>query len=357
LLKEEIGMRVGVIGASGYVGGELLRLLVVHPDVELSMLTSRQNAGEYVQRIHPSLKGFINLTFSPMDLDKLVNKCDLVFVSVPHGNALNIVKDLYSTGIKIIDLSADFRLKNANDYVKWYGWEHPFPDLLSKSVYGIPEIHRNKIKDAQLVSCPGCMAVTSILALKPLMENKLIDTSHIIVDSKIGSSGAGASDSTGTHHAMRYGVIRPYKPSKHRHTGEIEQELSILSGDKIKVSMSPHAVNLVRGILTTNHVFLKSPTSEIELWKVYRNSYKEEPFIRLIRDKKGLYKFPDPKFVVGSNFCDVGFDTDENTNRIVALSASDNLMKGAAGSAIQNMNLMCGFDETDGLKYTPLTPV
>ena len=350
-------IKVGVIGASGYVGGELLRLLAVHPDVELSILTSRQNAGEYVHRIHPSLKGFIDLTFSPMEMDKIVNQCDMVFVSVPHGNALNIVKDLYSTGVKIIDLSADFRLKNADDYVKWYGWEHPFPELLSKSVYGIPEIHRNKIKDAKLVSCPGCMAVTSILALKPLMENKFIDTSHIIVDSKIGSSGAGANDSAGTHHAMRYGVIRPYKPSKHRHTGEIEQELSIISGEKIKVSMSPHAVNLVRGILTTNHVFLNSPKSEIELWKAYRNSYKEEPFIRLIRDKKGLYKFPDPKFVVGSNFCDVGFDMDENTNRIVALSASDNLMKGAAGSAIQNMNLMCGFNETSGLRYTPLTPV
>lgn len=201
------------------------------------------------------------------------------------------------------------------------------------------------------------MAVTSILALKPLMENKLIDTNHIIVDSKIGSSGAGSTDSSGTHHAMRYGVIRPYKPSKHRHTGEIEQELSVLTDEKIKVSMSPHAVNLVRGILTTNHVFLKAPVSEIELWKAYRNSYKEEPFIRLIRDKKGFYKFPDPKFVVGSNFCDVGFDMDENTNRIVALSASDNLMKGAAGSAVQNMNLMCGFSETDGLRYTPLTPV
>ena len=350
-------MKVGVIGASGYVGGELLRLLVVHPDVELSILTSRQNAGEYVHRIHPSLKGFINLTFSPMELDKLVDQCDLIFVSVPHGNALNIVKDLYKTGIKIIDLSADFRLKNEDDYVKWYGWKHPFPDLLAKSVYGIPEIHRKKIKDAQLVSCPGCMAVTSILALKPLVENKLIDTNHIIVDSKIGSSGAGSTDSTGTHHAMRYGVIRPYKPSKHRHTGEIEQELSLMSGNKIKVSMSPHAVNLVRGILTTNHVFLNSPISEIELWKAYRSSYKEEPFIRLIRDKKGLYKFPDPKFVVGSNFCDVGFDMDENTSRIVALSASDNLMKGAAGSAIQNMNIMCGYDETDGLRYTPLTPV
>src|SRR5574339_1210533 len=350
-------MKVGVIGASGYVGGELIRLLVSHPKVELNMVTSRQQAGEYVHRVHPSLKGFIDLTFSPMELDKIVNQCDLVFVSVPHGNALNIVKDLYNTDIKIIDLSADFRLKNADDYIKWYGWEHPFPDLLSKSVYGLPEMRRNEIKDAQLVSCPGCMAVTSILALKPLMENKLIETSHIIVDSKIGSSGAGATDSSGTHHAMRYGVIRPYKPAKHRHTGEIEQELSLLAKKEIKISMSPHAVNLVRGILTTNHTFLNKPIGELELWKVYREFYSHEPFIRLIKDKKGLYKFPDPKFLIGSNFCDIGFDIDEDNQRVVALSASDNLMKGAAGSAIQNMNVMFGFDEMDGLKYTPLTPV
>jgi N-acetyl-gamma-glutamyl-phosphate/LysW-gamma-L-alpha-aminoadipyl-6-phosphate reductase len=241
--------------------------------------------------------------------------------------------------------------------VKWYGWEHPFPDLLSKSVYGVPEIHREEIKNAQLVSCPGCMAVTSLLALKPLIENDLIDTDHIIVDSKIGSSGAGAKSNAGTHHALRYGVVRPYKPAKHRHTGEIEQELGLLSKVKVHVSMTPHAVNLVRGILTTNHVFLKKPLNELELWKIYRNSYKNEMFIRLIRDKNGFYKFPDPKFVVGSNFCDVGFDIDEDNNRVVALSASDNLMKGAAGSAIQNMNVMFGYDEMSGLKLTPLTPV
>jgi [amino group carrier protein]-6-phospho-L-2-aminoadipate/5-phospho-L-glutamate reductase len=328
-------MKVGVVGASGYVGGELLRLLVTHPKVEISMVTSRQKAGDYVHRVHPSLKGFIDLTFSPMDMDKLANSCDLVFTSVPHGKANKIVKDLYDRGMKIIDLSADFRLKNPKDYVRWYGWEHPFPDMLSKSVYGVPEIHREEIKKAQLVSCPGCMAVTSLLALKPLIENNLIDT----------------------HHAMRYGVVRPYKPAKHRHTGEIEQELSAVAKKQIKVSMSPHAVNIVRGILTTNHTFLKRPVEELELWKMYRNSYKGEPFIRLIRDKKGLYKFPDPKFVVGSNFCDVGFDIDEYNQRIVALSASDNLMKGAAGSAIQNMNVMFGLGETEGLNYTPLTPV
>ena len=350
-------MKVGVVGASGYVGGELLRLLVTHPRVQVNSVTSRQKAGEYVHRVHPSLKGFIDITFSPMDTEKLASNCDVVFTAVPHGKANKIVKDLYDRGVKVIDLSADFRLKNPKDYVKWYGWEHPFPDMLSKSVYGVPEFHREEIKKAQLVSCPGCMAVTSLLALKPMIENNLIDTEHVVVDSKIGSSGAGAKANAGTHHAMRYGVIRPYKPAKHRHTGEIEQELSAIAKMQIKVSMSPHAVNVVRGILTTNHTFLKRKVEELELWKMFRNSYKGEPFVRLIRDKKGLYKFPDPKFVVGSNFCDVGFDIDEENQRIVALSASDNLMKGAAGSAIQNMNVMFGLEETEGLKFTPLTPV
>lgn len=354
---ESIEMKVGVVGASGYVGGELLRLLVVHPKVEISMVTSMQKAGEYVHRIHPSLKGFIDLTFSPLNMEKLTNSCDIVFTSVPHGKSNKIVKDLYGRGMKVIDLSADFRLKNPKDYVKWYGWEHPVPELLSKSVYGVPELHREEIKKAQLVSCPGCMAVTSLLALKPLIEHNLIDTEHIIVDSKIGSSGAGSKANAGTHHAMRYGVIRPYKPAKHRHTGEIEQELGLVAKKVIKVSMSPHAVNLVRGILTTNHTFLIRPMSELEIWKIYRNSYSGEPFLRFIRDKKGLYKFPDPKFLIGSNFCDIGFDIDEYNQRLVSLSASDNLMKGAAGSAIQNMNVLSGFDETEGLKYTPLTPV
>jgi N-acetyl-gamma-glutamyl-phosphate/LysW-gamma-L-alpha-aminoadipyl-6-phosphate reductase len=350
-------MKVGVIGASGYVGGELLRLLVVHPKVEVSMVTSMQKAGEYVHRIHPSLKGFIDLTFSPLNMEKLANSCDIVFTSVPHGKSNKIVKNLYGRGMKVIDLSADFRLKNPKDYVKWYGWEHPVPELLSKSVYGVPELHREEIKKAQLVSCPGCMAVTSLLALKPLIENNLIDTEHIVVDSKIGSSGAGAKANASTHHAMRYGVIRPYKPAKHRHTGEIEQELGLIAKKAIKVSMSPHAVNIVRGILTTNHTFLRKPMSELEIWKIYRNSYIDEPFLRFIHDKKGLYKFPDPKFLIGSNFCDIGFDIDEDNQRLVSLSASDNLMKGAAGSAIQNMNVLYGFNETEGLKYTPLTPV
>jgi N-acetyl-gamma-glutamyl-phosphate/LysW-gamma-L-alpha-aminoadipyl-6-phosphate reductase len=350
-------MKVGIVGASGYVGGEVLRLLVSHPKVEIAMVTSRQYVGEYLHRIQPSLKGFTDLTFSELDYEKMSDKCDLVFTAVPHGTATEIVKALYDRGMKIIDLSADYRLHNPEDYQKWYGWEHPHPDYLAKSVFGVPEIHREQIKNAQLVSCPGCMAVTSMLALYPLIKNDIIDTEHIVVDSKIGSSGAGAGTVSGTHHAMRSGVIRPYKPAKHRHTGEIEQELSEAAGKKIKVSMSPHAVDIVRGILCTNHTFLTREVDEKEIWKMYRDKYKDEHFIRLIRDKKGFYKFPDPKFVVGSNFCDIGFDLDPDNNRLVALSASDNLMKGAAGSAIQNMNVMSGFNETEGIMYSPLTPV
>jgi len=348
-------MKVGVVGASGYVGGETLRLLVNHPDVEIAAVTSRQHVGEYLHRVQPSLRGFTDLTFSELDYDRLSDSCDLVFTAVPHGTATDIVRALYDRGIKVIDLSADYRLHDPAGYTKWYGWEHPHPDYLSKSVFGIPELHREKIRTAQLVSCPGCMAVTSILALAPPIREGLVDTEHIVVDSKIGSSGAGAG--AGTAHAMRAGVIRPYKPAKHRHTGEIEQELSEVAGKKIRVSMSPHAVDIVRGILCTNHVFLNREVSEKDLWKMYRQAYGEENFVRLIRDKKGLYKFPDPKFLVGSNFCDIGFDLDEDNNRLVAISASDNLMKGAAGSAIQNMNIMAGLDEMSGLRYTPLTPV
>ncbi len=225
-------MKVGVVGASGYVGGETLRLLVNHPDVEISTVTSRQHVGEYLHRVQPSLKGFTDLKFSELDYDRLTDQCDVVFTAVPHGTATEIVKALYDRGIKVIDLSADYRLHKQEAYDKWYGWTHPHPDYLPKSVFGVPELHREEIKKAQLVSCPGCMAVTSTLALAPLIKNDLIDTDHIIVDSKIGSSGAGSG--SGTAHAMRAGVIRPYKPAKHRHTGEIEQELSEIAEVKSK---------------------------------------------------------------------------------------------------------------------------
>lgn len=348
-------MRVGVVGASGYVGGETLRLLVNHPKVEITAVTSRQHMGQYLHRIQPSLRGFTDLVFSELDYDRMSDKCDVVVTAVPHGSATEIVKAFSDRDIRVIDLSADYRLRDPAAYEKWYGWKHPHPEYLDKAVFGIPELHRDRIRDAKLVACPGCMAVTSILALAPLVRKNLIDKDHVVVDSKIGSSGAGAGK--GTAHAMRAGVIRPYKPSRHRHTGEIEQELAAVAGSKIRVSMSPHAVDVVRGILCTSHTFLNKEVDTKSLWRLYREAYGKEQFVRLIRDKSGLHKFPDPKFLVGSNFCDIGFDLDADNNRLIALSASDNLMKGAAGSAVQNLNVMCGFDEMEGLRYTPLTPV
>ncbi len=350
-------VRVGIIGGSGYTGGELLRLLLSHPEVEITQVTSREYVGEYVFRVHSNLRGVTNLQFDKPDLSKTINLCDLVFMSTPHGVSSKLTPKLLEAGLKVIDLSADFRLKNPEDYPKWYGWNHPAPDTLKKAVYGVPELYREKIRDAQLVACPGCMAVVTILALAPVIKANLIDKDHIVVDVKIGSSGAGAKPSASTHHAERFGVVRPYKPTGHRHTAEIEQELSLIAGSNVKVSMSAHAVNIVRGILTTVHSFLVEKADTATIWKAFRSLYQGEPFIRLVRDRKGLYRLPDPKVVVGSNFCDLGFEIDNHTNRLVILGAIDNLIKGAAGIAVQNMNIMLRIDEKTGLNQPALHPI
>ena len=350
-------VRVGIIGGSGYTGGELLRLLLLHPEVEITQVTSREYAGEYIFRVHSNLRGITNLQFDKPDLSKTINQCDLVFMSTPHGVSSKLTPKLLEAGLKVIDLSADFRLKNPEDYPKWYGWNHPAPDTLKKAVYGVPELYREKIRDAQLVACPGCMAVVTILALAPVIKANLIDKDHIVVDVKIGSSGAGAKPSASTHHAERFGVVRPYKPTGHRHTAEIEQELSLIAGSNVKVSMSAHAVNIVRGILTTVHSFLVEKADTATIWKAFRSLYQGEPFIRLVRDRKGLYRLPDPKVVVGSNFCDLGFEIDNHTNRLVILGAIDNLIKGAAGIAVQNMNIMLRIDEKTGLNQPALHPI
>ncbi|MFX1518394.1 MAG: N-acetyl-gamma-glutamyl-phosphate reductase, partial [Promethearchaeota archaeon] len=255
--------------------------------------------------------------------------------------------------------SADFRLKNPKKYDEYYK-PHKNPQLLAQSVYGIAELHREEIKKAQLVACPGCLAASAILSLVPIFKEyaDYIDLKRVVVDSKIGSSAAGASASTSTHHPLRSGVVRPYKPTGHRHTAEIEQELQEVSNKTVEVSMTPHAVDIVRGILSTSHIFL----TEVELvensvWKVYRTFYRNEPFIRFIKDKKGLYRHPDPKNVVGTNYCDIGFDMEsKGFTRIVIFSALDNLVKGAAGAAVQNMNLMFGIEETTALTFPGLFP-
>ena len=350
-------MRIGVIGASGYVGGEVLRYLLTHPEVEVTVATSERFKGEYVQRIHPNLRGLTNLRFIPHTSPEISDECDFIILTAPHGASSSLVPQFLEIGFRVIDAAADFRLKDPSAYEMWYGWKHNNPELLKEAVYGLPELHREEIKGARLVAAPGCIAACSILALAPLAQEKLIDDEKIIVDAKVGSSGSGSKPSIYTHHAERYGVIRPYKPVGHRHTPEIEQELSGISGSKIIVSMSAHAVNIVRGILTTCHVFTDSEIKASSLYRMYRAFYKDEPFIRIVRDSKAVYKYPDPKLLVGSNFCDVGFEIDGRSKRIVLLSALDNLGKGAAGTIIQCMNIMLNYEETAGLIQPGIHPV
>ena len=348
---------VGIIGASGYVGGEILRILFRHAETDIKIATSRKYAGEYLHRAHPNLRGATEMKFEELEVDKISDKCDLVFTALPHGEVANTMRTLCETGVKIVDLSADHRLKNPDDYRCWYGFEHPDPELLERFVYGVPELHRSEISESIAVASPGCMAVTSILALAPFVKEDIIDSEHVVVDAKIGSSGGGIKSDISTHHSERYGVVRPYKPVGHRHTAEIEQELSQIAGRKINVSMSPHAINIVRGILCTIHAFPTHPLTTGEVWKMLREFYNDEPFIRFVKDRKGLYRYPDPKMVIGSNYCDLGFEVDEKSSRLLLLSATDNLVKGAAGSAVQCMNVMMQFEETLGLEGIPLHPL
>lgn len=347
------------MGASGYVGGELLRLILQHPEAELTAATSKRHAGRYLFKVHPGLRGVSDMKFVPYDPARTTSSAEVVFVALPHGESVKLVPSLAETGLKIIDMGADFRLRDASSYRKWYGFDHPAIELLDEFVYSIPELNRDKVRRSRLAASPGCVAITSVLAMAPLlMEPSLgVDREHIVVDAKVGSSGSGGKPSTSTHFSERYNVVRPYKPTGHRHSAEIEQALSEVVGTQVKVSLSVHAVNMVRGILSTCHVFVEGMPDALTLWKAYRRTYSGSPFIRLVKEKEGPFRLPDPKMVIGSNFCDVGFEPEVRTHRIVALGAVDNLMKGAAGNAVQTMNLMCGLDENVGLRYAPLHPV
>ena len=344
---------VGIVGASGYVGGELLRLLLMHKDIQVSVVTSQQHSGEYVSKVHPNLKGLTDLVFSADTPEEAASKVDIIFLALPHGSSKNHVPKISEMGVRIIDMSADFRFKDPANYPVWYGWDHPAPDMLQKFVYGMPELHRNELKSAHYISVPGCIASSSIYSLAPLAKVGLINKAAI-VDAKIGSSGSGNKPSLSSHFSERYNSVRVYSASGHRHIGEIEQELSLVSGHDAVVTMSAHSVNMVRGILTTSSVFVDKDVQMPELWKAYRTMYSNEPFVRFIMDSSGIYRYPDPKLVVGSNFVDLGFAIDQHVRRVIAIGSIDNLMKGAAGNAIQSMNVMEGFDEREGLMLSPM---
>ncbi|MEM1538805.1 MAG: N-acetyl-gamma-glutamyl-phosphate reductase [Candidatus Bathyarchaeia archaeon] len=350
-------MRVGIVGGSGYVGGELLRLLLFHPKVKVTMVTSDKYAGEFVFMVHPNLRGLTQLKFVPLNLANIKNNCDIVFTATPHGSAVKIVPKLLEMGLRVIDMSADFRLKNPDDYPRWYGWSHPIPELLKEAVYGLPELHRREIKDAKLIACPGCMATATILGLAPFVKEGIIERNRIVVDVKIGSSGAGAKPTQASHHPERFGGVRAYNVVDHRHIAEITQELNLISKEPLTISFTPHAVNMVRGILSTIHTFPTKTLDISDVWKILRSQYEKEPFVRLVKYKKGLYRLPDPKIVVGTNFCDIGFEIDSRTSRLVVLSAIDNLLKGAAGQGVQCLNILLGVDEKMGLESSGFHPV
>jgi N-acetyl-gamma-glutamyl-phosphate/LysW-gamma-L-alpha-aminoadipyl-6-phosphate reductase len=347
-------VKVSIIGGSGYTGGELLRLLLGHPEVEIQQVTSRSLAGKLVTTSHPNLRKRTTLKYShPDDLDR----CDVLFLCLPHGHAAAKGAEYLEQASVVIDLSADFRLRDPGDYGTWYGWEHPDTDLLSVAVYGLPELHREEIRGARYIANPGCMSTASILGLAPLAKAGLIDPSMpIVVEAKTGSSGSGGEAGPSSHHPERSGVIRTFRPTGHRHTGEIIQELST-NGCRPKVSFSATSVEAVRGILATSHVFTRETVTDKDLWQVYRAAYRDEPFVRLVKENSGIHRSPEPKILSGTNFCDVGFEADPHNNRVVVLSAIDNLMKGAAGQAVQNMNIRCGFEETAGLEFLGLHPV
>jgi len=341
-------MRVGIVGGSGYTGGELLRLLLRHPKVEVAQVTSDSMAGKPIGRAHPNLRKVTDLTFTPhSDLEP----CDLLFLAMPHGRSMGRMSQFLVRAGKVIDLSADFRLKDRALYREYYGVEHPCPDLLAQSVYGLPELHREAIRQATLVSGPGCIATAAILAIHPLAKAGVIDPERLVVDAKTGSSAGGVDGGTASQHPERSGVMRIYAPVGHRHTAEIEQETGV------KVALSCHAVEAVRGILATCHAFLQDSVTSKDLWRVYREAYHGEPFVRIVTEPAGLYRYPEPKILAGTNFCDVGFALDAHANRVVAVAALDNLMKGAAGTAVQCMNLVAGYPETMGLDFLGLHPV
>ncbi len=349
------------MGGSGYTGGELARLLLFHPNVELAQIASSSHVGHYLHSVHPNLRKLSSLRFChPDDL----SSCDILFLCLPHGASSEVIERYRQLAPRIIDLAADFRLRSPALYAQWYGEEHRAPALLAEAVYGLPELHREELAEAALISGAGCMATAAILGLAPLYRSGLVNGDlPLVVEAKVGSSAAGATPGAGSHHPDRSGALRSFQPTGHRHTAELLQELGRLSPDGVggelrqTVAFSATAVELVRGVLITAHVFTCEPLDERVLWRLYRESYRREPFIRLVKERGGIYRYPEPKILAGSNYCDIGFELDTSQQRVVVMAALDNLMKGAAGNAVQALNAAFGWDETLGLTFPGLHPV
>ena len=343
--------RVGIIGATGYTGVELLRVLLNHPEVEVTALTSQKYAGISIDQVFPSLKKHLQLKCEELAVEEISKKTDFIFTAVPHKTAMETVPLFYRQGKRVVDLSADFRFKDAGVYERWYQ-KHTAADLLSESIYGLPELHREKIRNAKIVGNPGCYPTGALIGLIPLAKKGMISLEGIVIDSKSGVSGAGRDVVLESLFCEINEGARAYKIFEHRHLPEIEQELSGMVRKNVAVTFVPHLIPMDRGILTTLYFVLTKKSKTEEILNTFEEYYHEEPFVRICPQGK----LPNTKDVRGSNYCDIGVKVNESDNRAVIVTASDNLVKGASGQAVQNMNIMLGFSETMGLEVLPLAP-
>lgn len=332
-------LKIAIVGAKGYAGEELIKILLKHSGVEITSLSGRMNGKpKHISKMYPYLKGKLDVFCEDIDEQKIADSADVVFTALPHSVSMNIVSKFILLGKKVIDLSADFRLTDPMVYEKWYGVKHTNPKLLSEVVYGLPEINRVKIKNVNLIANPGCYPTSVILGCAPAMTEKIVDVKNIIIDSKSGYSGGGKK------------FVRNYKESNcyayqvgiHRHIPEIEQELSAVSSQRLAVSFTPHIIPQERGILSTIYLQLKKEISAVDVVAIYKRYYESEPFVRIV-------EIAQTKNVINTNYCDIAIDVDSRTNNIIVTSTIDNLIKGAAGQAVQNMNILFGIDETCGL--------
>ena len=344
----------GIVGVSGYTGMELLRLLTGHPVFELAAATSRQERGKPLRELFPQLQGHPEgeLELSDPDPEELAKRCSLVFLAVPHGTAMDMAADLLQLGVKVVDLSADFRLQSAQEYREWYGLPHKHPDLLARAVYGLVELYEDHIREADLVANPGCYPTSVLLGLYPALAEGLIDPSDIVVDSKSGTSGAGRSAKTNNLFCEVYDNFKPYGLGSHRHTPEMEQELGKMCGRGLTLSFNPHLLPIDRGIVSTMYGRLQQGADEARVREAYQSFCRRNPWIRLF-DRSSL---PEARRVRGTMYCDIAAFLDERTQRFIAVSAIDNLCRGASGQAVANANLMCGLDAATGLRHASLMP-
>lgn len=344
-------IKAGIVGATGYAGEQLTWILNNHPQVEIKFLCSHSYEGVDYSNIYANYTGIIDsICISVVEAKKRLKDIDVLFCAMPSGKSFEIVKEAIQIGIKVIDLGSDFRIKDINTFEKWYGIKHGATEILKDAVYGLPELNRGKIKKAQLLANPGCFPTASILALAPLLSNKIIKKQTIIIDAKSGVSGAGRKASLNSSYCECNESIKAYAVGSHRHTPEIEQVLGGISGEKIILSFTPHLVPMNRGILSTCYADLKTPISQSEIVNLYKKFYQDEYFVKI------LEKLPATIWVKGSNQCHLGITVDTRTNRVIVVSAIDNLVKGSAGQAVQNMNIMFDLEETTGINFPSMLP-